>query len=68
MTGTPDIQTEDGTKLGWQAGKVLLKANSIRISRSDGQPLKPQTTYIITGTVTDFVNETEIGLTFTTTN
>lgn len=68
VTGTPDIQTEDGTKLGWRAEKVLLKANSIRVFLSDGQPLKPQTTYMIAGTVTDFANETEINLTFTTTH
>ena len=64
----PDIQTENGAKLGWRAEKVLLKPNSISISLSDGQPLKPQTTYIVRGRVTDLANETEIKLTFTTTN
>lgn len=68
VTGMPDIQTEDGTKLGWRAEKVLLKANSIRIYLSDGQPLKPKTTYVVAGTVTDFANDTEIKLTFTTTD
>ena len=68
VTGMPDIQTENGTRLGWRAEKVFLKGNSIRVFLSNGQPLKPETTYIIAGTVTDFANETEIKLTFTTTN
>lgn len=67
VTGVPDIQTKDGTRLGWQAKKALLKPNSISLSLSAGQPLKPQTTYIVRGIVTDLANETEIKLTFTTT-
>ncbi len=68
VTGMPDIQTEDGTKLGWQAEKVFLKENSIKVFLSDGQPLKPETTYIVAGIVTDFANDTEFKLTFTTTD
>ena len=78
VTGTPDIQTENGTKLGWQAekksnlgwrdGKFDTRSRSFRLLLSDGQPLKPKTTYVVAGIVSDFANDTEIKLTFTTTD
>ena len=71
ITGLPDIQTENGIRLGWQAEQASLfegEKHQITLSLSDGEPLKPQTTYVVEGTVTDLVNETEIKLTFTTTD
>lgn len=79
VTGIPDIQIENGTKLGWLAEKQtahsgwsaeMLDARSkiFRLLLSDGQPLKPETTYVVAGIVTDFANDTEIKLTFTTTD
>ena len=78
VTGTPDIQTENGTKLGWQAekksnlgwrdGKFDTRSRSFRLLLSDGQPLKPKTTYVVAGVVSDFANDTEIKLTFITTD
>ena len=76
VTGTPDIQTENGAKLGWQAekqsivgwqdGRFDARGRSFRLLLSDGQPLKPETTYVVAGTVTDFANDTEIKIPFTT--
>ena len=76
VTGTPDIQTENGTKLGWRAekrsvlgwrdGKFDARGRSFRLLLSDGQPLKPETAYVIAGIVTDFANDTEIKMPFTT--
>ena len=78
VTGIPDIQTENGTKLGWLAerrvghfgqwsAKLLdWRGRSFRLLLSDGQPLKPKTTYVVAGIVSDFANDTEIKLTFTT--
>ena len=77
VTGIPDIQTENGTKLGWLAEKRVdligwsaemldWRGRSFRLLLSDGQPLKPETTYAVAGIVTDFANDTEIKLTFTT--
>ncbi len=78
VTGTPDIQTENGTKLGWLAEKRAAhfdewsaerldsRSRSFRLLLSDGQPLKPETTYVVAGIVTDFANDTEIKITFTT--
>ena len=51
VTGTPDIQTENGTKLGWLAEKRTAhfgwsaemldsRSRSFRLLLSDGQPLK----------------------------
>ena len=79
VTGTPDIQTENGTKLGWLAEKrtahfgwsaemLNSRSRSFRLLLSDGQPLKPETTYVVAGIVTDFANDAEIKLTFTTTD
>ena len=71
VTGLPDIQTENGIRLGWEAKQASLfegKRHQITLSLSDGEPLKPQTTYVVVGTVTDLANETEIKLTFTTTD
>ena len=79
VTGTPDIQTENGTKLGWLAEKRTAhfgwsaeildsRSRSFRLLLSDGQPLKPKSTYVVAGIVTDFANDTEIKLTFTTTD
>ena len=77
VTGTPDIQTENGTQLGWrdekrfaglgwQDGKFDARSRSFRLILSDGQPLKPETTYVVVGVVTDFANDTEIKIPFTT--
>lgn len=75
VTGTPDIQTENGTKLGWRAekrsvlgwhGRFDARGNSFRLLLSDGQPLKPKTIYVVAGIVTDFANDTEIKIPFTT--
>ena len=69
ITGLPDIQTENGIRLGWQAEQASLfegEKHQITLSLSDGEPLKPKTTYVVEGTVTDLANETEIKLTFTT--
>ncbi|RKU20929.1 hypothetical protein C6503_05455 [Candidatus Poribacteria bacterium] len=76
VTGTPDIQTENGTKLGWRDekltrfgwwdGKFNARGRSFRLLLSDGQPLKPETAYLIAGIVTDFANDTEIKIPFTT--
>ena len=78
VTGIPDIQTENGTQLGWLAEKrsahfdewsaetLDSRSRSFRLLLSDGQPLKPETTYVVAGIVTDFANDTEIKLAFTT--
>ena len=71
ITGLPDIQTENGRRLGWEAKQASFfegEKKQITLSLSDGEPLKPQTTYVVAGTVTDLANETEIKLTFTTTD
>lgn len=68
VTGLPDIQTENGTKLGWSAEMLDWRGRNFRLLLSDGQPLKPETTYVVAGLVTDFANDTEIKLTFTTTD
>lgn len=71
ITGLPDIQTENGIRLRWEAKQASLfegEIHQITLSLSDGAPLKPQTNYVVVGTVTDLVNETEIKLTFTTTD
>lgn len=69
ITGLPDIQTENGIRLRWEAKQASLfegERNQIILSLLDGEPLKPQTTYVVLGIVTDLANETEIKLTFTT--
>ena len=69
VIGNMDIQTEDGTNLGWQAEDGLLfDQHKISLSLSDGEPLNPGTTYVVSGKVTDLANETEVKVTFTTTN
>lgn len=70
VIGNIDIQTEVGDNLGWEEKVEEFqwrgKLNELTVVRSDGKPLKPETTYVVTGKVTDFANETEIKLTFTT--
>ena len=76
VTGAPDIQTENGAQLGWQDEKLSFtgwrdgrfddRGRSFRLLLSDGQPLKPETAYVIAGIVTDFANDTEIKIPFTT--
>lgn len=69
ITGLPDIQTENGIRLGWEAKQASLfegKRHQITLSLSDGEPLKPQTTYVVAGTVTDLANETGVRFSFRT--
>ena len=69
VTGNMDVQTEEGTSLGWRAEDgFLFDQNEITLSLSDGKRLNPETTYVVAGKVTDFANETEVKITFTTTN
>ena len=67
VNGDIDIQTQAGDNIGWKLEFQLpWKRNEITLGRSGGKLLKPKTTYVVTGKVTDFANETEIKLTFTT--
>lgn len=67
VNGDIDIQTQMGDNIGWELEFQLpWKRNRITLGRSDGKPLKPETTYVVTGKFTDFANETEIKLIFTT--
>lgn len=66
VTGNMDIQTEDGTNLGWQAEDgFLFDQHKITLSLSDGKPLNPANDYIVSGKVTDLANETEVKIPFT---
>lgn len=64
--GNIEIQTLAGDDMGWQQEFQLLNSNEIILVRSNGRRLNSETTYVIVGTVTDFANETEIRLPFTT--
>ena len=67
VTGNMDIQTEDGTNLGWQAEDgFLFDQHKITLSLSDGRPLNPATNYVVSGKVTDLANETEVKIPFAT--
>ncbi|MDE0315378.1 MAG: hypothetical protein OXM61_10785 [Candidatus Poribacteria bacterium] len=66
--GNIELQTVAGENLGWEEKRPFLGRNEIHLIRPEGKPLKRGTDYVIVGTVTDTVNETEIKYLITTWN
>ena len=64
--GNIEIQTVAGKDMGWEEEFQLFSSNEIVLVRSNGRPLDPRTSYVLVGTVTDFANEIDIRLPFTT--